>query len=271
MANSASELWNRPSGKILVAGHRGWPDIYPENTMSSFRAALMAGADMIETDVRVTADGEPVLIHDVTVDRTTDGSGEVRAFTLEELRKLDAGSWKDRAFYLARIPVLAELFDLLEEYPEALVNIELKETPEREDGWDRTAFALCDRVIGDLFGRGLEDRAVINSFSASLITYVKKKYGDTVRTHVYYPQEIMCGEGDPFSGAYCACVGAPQNDGEIQAAREFSGKTGIRLWGGTFVHDEETLEIAVRYGAELVTVNNPKKVLSIMRKMGLHI
>ncbi|MBO4219578.1 MAG: glycerophosphodiester phosphodiesterase [Clostridia bacterium] len=270
MANSASELWNRPSGRIMVAGHRGWPEIYPENTLDSFRAALKTGVDMIETDVRISADGEPVLIHDATLDRTTDGSGEVRAFTLAELRKLDAGSWKDRAFYLARIPVLSELFDLLEEYPEALVNIELKEAPEREDGWKSTAFGLCDRVVGDLLDRGLGERAVINSFSASVITYVKKKYGDAVRTHVYFPMDIMYGDGEPYEGAYCACVNEPQSEGEIRAAREFSEKTGIRLWGGAFVHDEETLDKAAEYGVELVTVNNPKKILSIMRGKGLH-
>ncbi|HEY8178521.1 MAG TPA: glycerophosphodiester phosphodiesterase family protein, partial [Candidatus Limnocylindria bacterium] len=76
----------------LVVAHRGAPVQAPENTMESFRLGAAAGADAIELDVHLTSDGHLAVIHDETVDRTTDGTGEVASFTLEDLRKLDAGA-----------------------------------------------------------------------------------------------------------------------------------------------------------------------------------
>ena len=78
------------SQKVLVSGHRGEREHGIENTLSSFRIALEAGADMIETDVRMTADGELVLMHDIDVDRTTDGTGKVADLSLKQILKLNA-------------------------------------------------------------------------------------------------------------------------------------------------------------------------------------
>ena len=79
--------WTQSEKNIFVAAHRGWCDKYPENTMLAFRKALEVGVDQIETDVRITADGELVCIHDDSVDRTTNGSGKVCELTLAELQK----------------------------------------------------------------------------------------------------------------------------------------------------------------------------------------
>ena len=86
--------WNESRDNVYVAAHRGWSTVYPENTMEAFRAAIDLGVDQIETDVRVTRDGELVLIHDETVDRTTNGSGRVIDMTLSELKALDACNGK---------------------------------------------------------------------------------------------------------------------------------------------------------------------------------
>ena len=108
---------------MLNIAHRGASGTFPENTVSAFRAAIDAGADMCELDVQLTRDGAVVVIHDDTVDRTTDGKGEVAALTLEELKRLDAGA-KFKARNLApnlfprgkgdrsseRIPTLDEVF-----------------------------------------------------------------------------------------------------------------------------------------------------------------
>jgi len=98
---------------IWAIAHRGASDRYPENTLLAFESALKAGADAVECDVHLTADGEVVVIHDETVDRTTNGHGEVAALTLEELRQLDAGSWKDGRFAGQRIPTLREVIELV--------------------------------------------------------------------------------------------------------------------------------------------------------------
>ena len=101
--------WTQSENNIYVAAHRGWCERYPENTMIAFQKALELGVDQIETDIRVTLDGELVCIHDDTVDRTTDGTGKVREKTLSEIRELDAGIRKGEEFKGERIPTFKEL------------------------------------------------------------------------------------------------------------------------------------------------------------------
>jgi glycerophosphoryl diester phosphodiesterase len=91
-----------------VIAHRGYSGRAPENTLVAFREALELGVDAIECDVRRTLDGEIVLLHDATVDRTTDGSGEVAEMRFDDLRALDAGSWKHERYTGERVPTLSE-------------------------------------------------------------------------------------------------------------------------------------------------------------------
>ncbi len=91
--------------------HRGASAYAPENTIAAFDKAVEMKADYIEIDVQRSMDGELVLIHDTTVDRTTDGSGRVGDFTFEELRSLDAGSWKGEQFAGEHIPTFDEILD----------------------------------------------------------------------------------------------------------------------------------------------------------------
>ncbi|MDW6064895.1 glycerophosphodiester phosphodiesterase family protein [Streptomyces sp. FXJ1.4098] len=113
----------RPAVRPLVYGHRGARADEPENTLRSFRRAHRVGAEGVELDVRVSRDGHLVVIHDATVDRTTDGTGEVAALSLAELRELDAGQGE-------RIPTLREALDA---FP-GLVQVEIK-APERWPLW----------------------------------------------------------------------------------------------------------------------------------------
>jgi glycerophosphoryl diester phosphodiesterase len=94
--------------QVLVVAHRGASALAPENTLAAFRLALENGAPAVECDVHLCADGVPVVIHDDTVDRTTDGTGKVAALPLERLRRLDAGSWHGPAFAGEGIPTLDE-------------------------------------------------------------------------------------------------------------------------------------------------------------------
>lgn len=96
-----------------LCAHRGAMETHPENTLLAFRKAIEAGAHMIEFDVHLTKDNEVVVIHDATVDRTTDGTGRVADLTLEELKKLDAGSWKSPEFTGERIPTLYETLSIM--------------------------------------------------------------------------------------------------------------------------------------------------------------
>ncbi len=98
---------------------------FPENTMASFKGALDIGAEMIELDVALSKDRALVIIHDDTLERTTNGKGNVCDYTLKELRNLDAGSWFDGKFAGEKIPTLEEVLDLVKN--RALLNIEIKE------------------------------------------------------------------------------------------------------------------------------------------------
>ncbi|GMU92214.1 MAG: glycerophosphoryl diester phosphodiesterase [Candidatus Hydrogenedentota bacterium] len=100
-----------PHGAIDVIAHRGASAYAPENTLASFKKAEEMGADWFELDCMLSRDHEVVVIHDDTVDRTTNGHGYVRDLTLYDLKQLDAGSWKEPEFAGERIPTLAQALD----------------------------------------------------------------------------------------------------------------------------------------------------------------
>lgn len=112
----------------LIWAHTGDKFAAPENTLAAFRAGLEAGADGVELDVHLTADGHVVVLHDSTVDRTTDGKGPVAEKTLQEIRSLDAGSKFSAEFKAERIPTLTEVLELVLAWPggDKRVLIELK-------------------------------------------------------------------------------------------------------------------------------------------------
>lgn len=100
------------SKRIKVIAHRGEHLHHPENTMPAFQAAIDAGADYFELDVRTTSDKKFVIMHDKTLDRTTNGAGEVKDHTFDEIRALDAGAKFSQAFAGTKVPTLDEAFDL---------------------------------------------------------------------------------------------------------------------------------------------------------------
>ena len=117
----------RPGGRALGVAHRGASREAPENTVAAFRLALDAGAPAVEGDVQRTRDGRLVVIHDQTVERTTDGRGAVGSFLFEDLRRLDAGRWFAPEFAGERVPSLDEVLDLMRD--RAPVLLEIKHGP----------------------------------------------------------------------------------------------------------------------------------------------
>ena len=152
-------------GGVLDFAHRGASHDAPQNTLAAFRLAREMGADGLELDVQVSKDGEAVVIHDFTVDETTDGSGWVRDMTLGQLKDLDAGSWFGPAFAGERIPTLAEVFSAIGE--RLLVNVELKTTGMRDQGLERTVLALIER-------HRMEDHVLISSFNPFALRRCKR-------------------------------------------------------------------------------------------------
>lgn len=255
--------WTQSSKNIFVAAHRGWMSKYPENTMVAFQAALELGVDQLETDVRITKDGQLVLIHDATVDRTTNATGKVCDYTFQEIRQLDAGDGH-------QIPTLTEFMELVKDHPTLTIDLELKEYP--LPGWEEVSYGVCDRVLKMVDDYGFTDRVVINSGNGKLNEYIFRKYGKKYRQHTYYPPKTLgpC-ELDPYSFAYCACIGGI-HDGtvSVEEIRAFYEKTGVRPWAGRRINTEALIDLAVEMGVELITCNDPDVVLEILRKKNLH-
>ena len=131
-----------PSRPLVIA-HRGASGSAPENTMAAFSLAVEQGAQVIELDVHMTADGYPVVIHDPTVARTTDGTGLVREKTLAELRRLDAGSWFETRFAGERVPTLEEVVTWAR--GRVALAIEIKNTPFHYRGIEASVTGVLER------------------------------------------------------------------------------------------------------------------------------
>lgn len=265
--------WTQSKENIWVAAHRGWRSEYPENTMAAFKAALELGVDQLETDIRITRDGELVLIHDPTVDRTTNGTGKVCDKLLCELQALDAGSYMGEKFRGEKIPLFTDLMELVKDHPTVTLDLELKEYP--SSGWEETAYSVCDRVMKIVDDYGFTDRVVINTFSGRLHEYVNDKYGRKYRQHVYFPVSVM-GNGmtrDPYGYAYCCCMfKAMYADLNMAEKMDFDrmAALGVEPWAGACVKDETGVDLAIANGATLITCDNPDVVLALLRKKGYH-
>ncbi len=142
--------------KTLNLGHRGASAYAPENTLAAFNLALDMGADGVELDVTLTKDGVPVIIHDDTVDRTTDGHGPIQQMTLAQVKCLDAGSKFDPKFAGERIPTLAQALKGVGQ--RGIVNIELKGMSKKDDGLEKAVLAVIEDCR-------MADRVLLSSFN----------------------------------------------------------------------------------------------------------
>ncbi len=267
-----------PENNIYVAAHRGWCDKYPENTLEAFRAANDLGVDQIEIDVRVTKDNHLVIIHDTTVDRTTNGTGLVRDLTLAELKKLDAGSYKGAEFAGCRIPTFVEFMEYICHNETITLDIELKEYPDVVG--EALSYNVCDRVLRLIDDFGFTDRVVINTWSGMLHEYLFKKYGNKHRLHLYWPVDCLREhekmDPAPYGYGYCCCM-FPNDEqkaaGMVVASREECDAMvarGIQPWAGAGVKTEAQVLEAIEKGAYLITCNNPDEILAWLRKHGHH-
>ena len=242
--------------KMAVAAHRGDSYNYYENTMTAFEKAIEAGADMIETDIHLTKDGYLVLIHDDNVDRTTNGKGRVDEMTFSALMELNAG---DTAA-CEKIPTLDSLLALAREKGVTL-NLEIKEY------WSCENEARCIKCIENTLAMvekyQMGDKIVINSFDAWVLEYVYKKYGKKYLLHGFYPYWEMNNVSiNPDEYLYCACI----FDNENKSNYDYLIDKGIEPWVGASVTQYSKLDTCLKYGAKLITTNNPSDVLKKLKR-----
>ena len=165
-----------------LTAHRGLSSLAPENTLGAFQMAIDFGCQWIEIDVQLTQDFVPVVIHDQTVDRCTNGKGKVADLTWHELRILDAGSWFDEDFHREHIPSLAETLTLVKNAGIHL-NIELKTYPEDD------IELLCERVAQIVIESEISsEQLLFSSFRTEALISIAQHLPEVKRGHLW--QEI---------------------------------------------------------------------------------
>ncbi len=215
---------------VGIYAHRGASAEFPENTLAAFRRALELGAEGIELDVHLSADGVPVVIHDKTVDRTTDGAGAVHELTVAELQALDAGAGE-------RIPTLTDVLDLVED--KLHVDIEVKA--------DRAAEAVL-RAVQDRNTRWL-----ISSFDWDVLRYVRGRDADAE----LWPLTV---EATDEAVAFAKDIGAPALAILHTAVNEeitaWLKEHGLGVWVWT-VNDPERARSCAAWGAIGICTDDP--------------
>lgn len=167
--------------KTDIFAHRGSAGTHPENTMEAFQAALDAGADGLEFDVQLTKDHIPVIIHDETINRTTNGEGWIKDYTYKELKQLDAGSWFHSSCHGFAIPTLEQLFDWAKQ-TNLILNIELKN--------GIISYPGMEQIVLDLIKKyNLQERVIISSFNHYSLVDIHR-LDPSIETAILYMEEL---------------------------------------------------------------------------------
>ena len=251
--------------------HRGDSIRAPEHTLEAFRRAVELGAGGLELDVHLTADGHVVVIHDASVDRTTDGSGAVASTTLDALRDMDAGygfstdagrtyPYRGRGL---RVPTLAEV---LEAFPGVAVNIDIKE----KQGDEETAVIQVLREVG------AEERSLVVSEHYAVVRRVRKLSGGSVATGasrreiaVFYLLSALRLEG-LLSPDYAALQAPVYYGGLALVTRRFveaAHALGVRV-DAWIVNDPAEMRRLLDLGVDVVMTDYPAKLAAVLAERG---
>jgi glycerophosphoryl diester phosphodiesterase len=238
---------DEPSGCLVIA-HRGASSYAPENTFAAFDLALRMGVSHIELDVHSTRDGHIVVIHDETVDRTTNGHGPVMSHSLAALTALDAGAWFEGRFAGERIPRLA---DVLERYKgRAHIHTEIKGHGDH----------LSERTVDLVRRHGMADQVTITSFQRARLAETRA-YAPELPTGWLVGEitDAIVTEARAM-GLTQLCPRASTVTAELVHRLHGDGFI-VRAWG---VSTEELMRQVVTAGADGMTVNFPDKLLSYL-------
>lgn len=170
--------------EIQIVAHRGGAKLAPENTIASFEKAIDLGVDMIEIDVRLSSDNEVIVMHDKTIDRTSDKTGEVKNLSLAEIKKADAGSWFDTSFKNERIPTLGETLEAT--IGKTILLIEIKDGDERYPGLEK-------RIVESIKKYEALEWVVVQSFNKNSVLRIKELYPEVTTFYL---------AGKSFAGLY---------------------------------------------------------------------
>ena len=237
----------------LIYGHRGASGYAPENTLEAFRLAMEMGADGFELDVHMSKDGALVVIHDESVDRTTDGTGLVRDLTLAQLKQLDA-SFGMEAYKGAKIPTLDEVFDLIRD-TRHIVNVEIK-----TDEWFYPQ--IEEKCLALAREKGVEDRILYSSFNHYTLMKLRQLkpdvklgmlFGDIMVKPWEYARQLSVDYLHPMK----MNIWVPGfSEGAAEAGY------GVNMWT---INDQETMALCLKTGAGIIT-NYPDVAIALKNK-----
>ena len=216
---------------MIITGHRGSLGTEPENTLRSFRRAVADGCDEVELDLRVTSDGELVILHDATVDRTTNGTGEVASLTLAELRTLDAGQG-----------------EVVPTWHEVVAAVPVRFQAEVKD--PAAVPLLADSLQAD---SDLAARTLVTSFHPEILLAVRRAFPGATTGRIFgrtTPDVLALTREAEASWALCGITGLTS---ELVAELHAAGLS-VTAWP---VPDGAILEQAVALGVDGVTTDNP--------------
>lgn len=230
-----------------IIGHRGAKANAPENTLAGLRRAHEEGARWVEFDVKLTADGVPILMHDETLDRTTDGRGPVRARTIDEIRRLDAGAWFGKVFRGERVPTLVEALDLLAALGMGF-NLEIKPCPGRER---ETAEIAVRTVLAHW--PAARPAPIVSSFEAEALAAARAVAPDLPRG--YLAGRLPGDWAAIASGLGCVAVHPGARDLSDSQARAIKA-AGYALLVWT-VNDSRRARALLSWGADAIITDAP--------------
>ena len=237
----------------LIFGHRGASGYAPENTLEAFRLAMEMGADGFELDVHMSLDGELVVIHDETVDRTTNGTGLVRDLTLAQLKELDA-SYGMEAYRGAKIPTLGEVFDLIQN-TRHIVNVEVK-----TDEWFYPQ--IEEKCLALAREKGVEDRIIYSSFNHYTLLKLRQLKPDTKLGMLFgdimlKPWEYAAQLDVDYLHPMKMNIYVP----DFSAGAAKAG-CGVNMWT---INDPETMQLCMETDAGIIT-NYPDVAVALQKK-----
>jgi len=243
----------------LIIAHRGDSAHVPENTLAAFNAALEVGADLVEFDVQLTKDGHVAVIHDATVDRTTDGRGKVQAMTIAELRALSAGypARFGATHRGERVPTVAEALALLKGRARVMVEIKPESVTDDAEG------GIEARTVAEVRKAGMEKDVALLSFSRRALLRCRKMAPEIVRGHLFSraePGEVLAGAREVASELVM-----PEKHMLSDELRDRGREAGIKIatW---VVDDPEELRRLARFDLYGVASNRPGALLDAIRE-----
>jgi glycerophosphoryl diester phosphodiesterase len=234
---------------VLLGGHRGNPHEHPENTLASFASAIGLGVDVIECDVHLTRDGRLAVIHDHTLDRTTNGSGAVGARTMAELRALDAGKGEP-------VPELPEVLELAR--GRVGLAIEIKSPPVRYPG-------LEEEIVRTLRDQAMVDECAVICFDHRVIRKVRDLEEGLVVGALVAGRPLLLPELLAYARAEVYSPHWSFVDDEVVAETHDCGAV-VGVWT---VDDPATLDTVVAAGVDAVYSNRPGVIAAALAERGV--